>query len=142
MIRVTRLYRFAASHRLHNGALSEEQNRVLYGKCNNPYGHGHNYVLEVQVRGPIDPSTGRGVAPAALDQLVRSEVLEPFDHRNLNTEVAAFAEVVPTTENIAVEVRRRLALKWRETFPRGWPVLDSVRIAETARNLFELTERQ
>ena len=75
MFRVTRRYRFAASHRLHAPQLSEEENRRVYGKCNNPYGHGHNYVLEVSARGPLDPSTGRAVDPAALDELVARHVL-------------------------------------------------------------------
>ena len=95
MFRVTRRYEFAASHRLHSSELSEDENRSLYGKCNNPYGHGHNYVVDVSVRGPRDLATGRAVDIGVLDGLVRREVLQPFDHRNLNREVAAFSSGVP-----------------------------------------------
>lgn len=138
MIRVTRRYRFSASHRLHAAAFSDAENRALYGKCNNPYGHGHDYVLEVSVRGPVDRVSGRAVDLDALDRLVRGHVLEPFDHRDLNTEVPAFAGVVPTTENLAVEIRSRLARKWSGAFPDAWPKLERIRIQETKRNTFEL----
>lgn len=139
MFRVTRRYRFAASHRLHTPQLNEEENRRLYGKCNNPYGHGHNYEVEVSVVGPADPATGYAVDPAALDRLVAREVLEPFDHRNINAEVAGFERAVPTSENLAVEICRRLKRKWAGAFPGQWPRLDRVRIAETERNIFEIT---
>src|SRR6476646_11832298 len=94
---LTRRYRFAASHRLHSDAMSAAENRELYGKCNNPYGHGHNYVIEVSVRGPLDGVTGRTVDTARLDELVRAQVIVPFDHHNLNAEVAEFARTVPTS---------------------------------------------
>jgi 6-pyruvoyltetrahydropterin/6-carboxytetrahydropterin synthase len=110
----------------------------LYGKCNNPYGHGHNYVVEVSVRGPVEGSTGRAVDTAALDELVRREVLTPFDHKNLNLEVAVFAGVVPTSENLGVEICRRLKRSWKEVFPGQWPKLERIRIGETARNIFEV----
>ena len=100
MFRVTRQYRLAASHRLHSAALSEEQNQALYGKCNNPYGHGHNYVVDVSARGPLDERTGRVLDIRLLDQLVARQVLEPFEHRNLNVEVGLFEKVVPTSENL------------------------------------------
>ena len=93
MFRVTRRYRFSASHRLHTAALSDDDNRRLYGKCNNPFGHGHNYVVEVSARGPADEATGMAVNPAALDALVGREVIAAFDHRDLSTEIAAFAGV-------------------------------------------------
>jgi 6-pyruvoyltetrahydropterin/6-carboxytetrahydropterin synthase len=137
MFRVTRRYRFSASHRLHAPELSAEENRALYGKCNNPYGHGHNYELEVSVRGPLD-GAGRAVDPRALDALVAREAVGPFDHRNLNSEVEAFARAVPTSENLALEVCRRLKASWRQAFPGEWPKLDRVRIAETANNIFEI----
>ena len=137
MFRVTRRYRFTASHRLHSVRLSQAENRALYGKCNNPYGHGHNYVIEVSVRGPLD-SAGRAVDTLTLDQLVSRQVLQPFDHRNLNAEVAAFAERVPTSENLGVEICRRLKQHWAEVFPGGWPELDKIRIEETPRNIFEV----
>ncbi len=138
MFRVTRQYRFAASHRLHAAQLGEEENRALYGKCNNPHGHGHNYVVEISARGPADPVTGRAVDTARLDRLVAREVLEPFDHRNLNDGVEAFSSAVPTSENLAVEIWRRLERNWNSEFPETWPRLQKVRIAETARNIFEI----
>ena len=138
MFRVTRRYEFAASHRLHSGQLSEEANRRLYGKCNNPYGHGHNYVVEVSARGPADGATGRAIDTARLDELVERQVLRTFGHRNLNADLDAFAGVVPTSENLGVEICRRLKRNWGETFPGAWPKLEKVRIAETARNIFEI----
>jgi 6-pyruvoyltetrahydropterin/6-carboxytetrahydropterin synthase len=138
VFRVTRRYTFAASHRLHSGELSEEENRRLYGKCNNPHGHGHNYVVEVSVRGPLDGATGRAVDIAVLDELVQREVVRPFDHRNLNQEVAAFARVVPTSENLGFEICRRLKRNWKQVFPGEWPKLEKIRIGETARNIFEV----
>ncbi len=137
MFRVTRRYRFAASHRLHAAELSDEQNRDLYGKCNHPFGHGHDYVLDVRVMGPQDSLTGLAVDAAALDELVRRRVLLEFDHHDLNSEVEAFARAVPTSENLAGEICRRLKQDWRASFPGEWPKLDAVRIEETARNAFE-----
>ncbi len=93
MIRVTRKYRFSSSHRLHATGLSDAENAVLYGKCNNPYGHGHDYEIEVSARGPLEPRSGRAIDPAALDRLVEEQVLRPFDHKYLNTESAAFQQV-------------------------------------------------
>jgi 6-pyruvoyltetrahydropterin/6-carboxytetrahydropterin synthase len=139
VFRVTRRYEFAASHRLHSGELSAEENRRLYGKCNNPHGHGHNYVVEVTVRGPLDGATGRAVDIAALDELVARDVVRPFDHRNLNREVAAFARVVPTSENLGFEICRRLKRDWEQAFPGKWPKLEKIRIGETARNIFEVS---
>ena len=138
MFRVTRRYEFAASHRLHSEGLSEDENRKLYGKCNNPYGHGHNYVVEVSVRGPVDPATGQAVEIGVLDALVRREIVAPFDHRNLNREIAAFGEVVPTSENLGVEICRRLKRNWEQAFPGEWPKLEKIRIGETPRNIFEV----
>ncbi len=138
MFRVTRRYQFAASHRLHAHGLSDEENRRLYGKCNNPFGHGHNYVVEVSARGPADPGTGSAVDPRRLDELVAREVLAPFDHRNLNCDVEAFRHLTPTSENLALEICRRLKHSWPAMFPGEWPKLEKVRIAETARNIFEM----
>jgi len=138
VFRVTRRYGFAASHRLHAPQLSAEENRELYGKCNNPYGHGHNYTVEVSARGPADQKTGLAVDMSLLDGMVARLVLQPFGHRNLNAEVESFAEVVPTSENLAVEICRRLKRNWSAVFPGEWPKLEKVRIAETARNIFEI----
>jgi 6-pyruvoyltetrahydropterin/6-carboxytetrahydropterin synthase len=137
VFRVTRRYEFAASHRLHAAQLNEEENRLLYGKCNNPYGHGHNYVVEVSVWGPLDAATGRAVDPKQLDELVARQVLEPFGHRNLNEDVN-FASVVPTSENLAAEICHRLKQNWSAAFPGPWPRLEKIRIAETPRNIFEI----
>ena len=138
MIQVTRRYEFSASHRLHAPALTEEENRRLYGKCNNPFGHGHNYVLEVSVRGPVEARSGRAVDPAALDHLVREKVVRAFDHKNLNEQIEAFEHVVPTSENLGLLIHRRLKQGWPGVFPGQWPQLEKVRIAETARNIFEV----
>ena len=142
MIRLTRRYRFSASHRLHAPGLSDEENRELYGKCNNPFGHGHNYELEVSVCGPLEARSGRAVDPRLLDELVRREVLEPFEHRNLNEESEAFRSVVPTSENLGREVVRRLKRNWRSVFPEEWPRLERVCIAETSRNIFEVSPHE
>jgi 6-pyruvoyltetrahydropterin/6-carboxytetrahydropterin synthase len=131
-MQLTSRYRFAASHRLHTPALTEEQNAQLYGKCNNPYGHGHDYVLDVTVEGPLDAS-GQIVNRDALDALVRTQVLRHVDHRDLNSEVAELAGRVTTTENLAFAVEGMLKSQW--TLPAR---LVRVRIAETARNTFEL----
>ena len=138
MIRVTRRYRFSASHRLHAPSLGDAENRELYGKCNNPYGHGHNYDLEVSVNGPVDGRSGRAVDIPLLDELVRRQVIEPFDHANLNEQVEAFRAEVPTSENLGREVIRRLKQNWRAAFPGEWPRLEKVCIAETSRNIFEV----
>jgi 6-pyruvoyltetrahydropterin/6-carboxytetrahydropterin synthase len=116
--------------------LSAAENRALYGKCNNPFGHGHNYVLDVSVRGPVDERSGRAVDPAELDRLVRERVLNEFDHKNLNEQVASFRDAVPTTENLGLLIHKRLQRAWPEMFPGPWPQLEKVRIAETERNIF------
>jgi len=138
MYRTTRQYRFAASHRLHSSELTDEENRRVYGKCNNPFGHGHNYVLDVSARGPVDEQTGWAVDVRKLDNLVTRQVLEPFDHRNLNEDAPAFRDIPPTTENLGVEICRRLKRNWKELFPGKWPKLEKIRIAETAKNIFEV----
>ena len=139
MIRVTRKYRFSASHRLHAAGLPDDKNRELFGKCDNPYGHGHNYEVEISARGPVEALSGRAVDLRLLDALVAEQVIGPLDHRNMNTDVAAFAHVVPTTENLAREIYRRLKSHWKSAFTGEWPVLEKVRIAETPRNIFEVS---
>jgi 6-pyruvoyltetrahydropterin/6-carboxytetrahydropterin synthase len=138
-IHVTRRYRFCASHRLHSRELSEVRNRELYGKCNNVYGHGHDYVLEVTVAGPLDKSTGRVCDPATLDALVTRYVLREVDHKNLNEDLAEFGESVPTSENLTRMIEARLKHAWTSAFPEEWPRLTRIRLAETKRNSFELT---
>ncbi len=113
MIYVTRRAEFSASHYYHNPALSPEENRRIFGKCNNPHGHGHNYALEVTVAGEVDPKTGMVMDLKELKQLLENEVMREMDHRFLNKEVREFATTIPTTENIAVEIWRRLEPKLR-----------------------------
>lgn len=125
-----RRYRFSASHRLHSTQLSEEENCRIYGKCNNPYGHGHNYILEVAVTGPVDPATGMIANLIDLDAFVEREVLQAFDHKSLNEDVAAFREKVPTTEYLCIEIYKRL-----KSFPAAG--LQRIRVEETANNSFE-----
>ena len=110
--------------------MSAEENRELYGKCNSPYGHGHNYVVEVAFTGAVDGETGMIANLGELDPFVEREVVEAFDHKYLNEEVAEFRSVVPTTENLAREVFRRL---------KGFQgaKLERVRIEETSKNSFE-----
>jgi 6-pyruvoyltetrahydropterin/6-carboxytetrahydropterin synthase len=129
-IELGRRYRFSASHRLHSAKLSEEENHRVYGKCNNPYGHGHNYVVEVNVSGTVDPATGMIANLGDLDSFVEREVIEPFDHKSLNEDVAAFRENVPTTENICKEIFERL-----KHFSKA--KLERVRVEETGNNTFE-----
>jgi 6-pyruvoyltetrahydropterin/6-carboxytetrahydropterin synthase len=137
MIRVTRRYRFAASHRLHSDRFSEQQNRELYGKCNNPRGHGHDYVLEVTATGPLDPVSGQAVNIPALDRLVTGQVVRDFDHKYVNADLAEFQHLVPTSENIIRVIEDRLKQHWRAAFPGEWPRLESIQLRETRRNRFE-----
>jgi 6-pyruvoyltetrahydropterin/6-carboxytetrahydropterin synthase len=132
-ISLTRRYRFAASHRLHTTKLSEAENKRVYGKCSNPHGHGHNYTLEVTITGPVDSETGMIANIGELDPFVRREVIEPFDQKFLNEEVDEFRGQVATTENVAREIFRRL-----KTFPLAR--LERVRIEETSKNSFEITD--
>jgi 6-pyruvoyltetrahydropterin/6-carboxytetrahydropterin synthase len=138
MIHLTRRYHFSASHRLHSDEISEQANQELYGKCNNPWGHGHNYEIEVTVSGPVDDRTGRAIDLHDLDALVERTITGPLDHRNLNKEVPEFQQLVPTTENLGLIVDQRLRGAWPTAFPGPTPILQSVRIHETARNIFEV----
>lgn len=131
-MRLTRRYRFAASHRLNTEALTPEQNARLYGKCNNPFGHGHDYVLDVTVEGQPDAS-GQLVNRESLDAVVAGQVLARLDHRNLNGDVAELRGKVATTENLASSIEKMLAGGW--TLPAR---LARVRVSETDRNTFEL----
>jgi 6-pyruvoyltetrahydropterin/6-carboxytetrahydropterin synthase len=130
---LTRRYRFAASHRLYSAAFSDEDNKRLYGKCGNPYGHGHNYIVEVTVTGPVDPATGMVANLGDLDPFVEREVVEPFDQKYLNEEISEFRDRVPTTENVCREIYRRL-----KSFPKAR--LERVRIEETSNNSFEFAD--
>ena len=134
-ITLTRCYRLAASHRLYSPKLSEAENRRVYGKCCNPHGHGHNYVVEVTLTGPVDPVTGMVANLGELDPFVEREVIGAFDHKNLNEEVGEFQACVPTTENLLRVIYRRL-----EKFPAAH--LERVRIEETSNNSFELSREE
>jgi 6-pyruvoyltetrahydropterin/6-carboxytetrahydropterin synthase len=127
---LTRRYRFSASHRLHSTELSEEENRRTFGKCNNPFGHGHNYFLEVTVSGPVDEGTGMVCNLGDLDDFVEREVLGRYDLENLNM-LQEFAQTVPTTENLCVEIFEILQRGFR------FAHLEKVRIEETMMNSFE-----
>ena len=127
---LTRRYMFSASHRLHSEHMSESENTAIYGKCNNPYGHGHNYSLEVTVSGPVDQSTGMVCNLTDLDGFVQSEILERFDLQNLNT-LPEFAENVPTTENLCIAIYDILQRGFRHAH------LQKVRFEETMMNSFE-----
>src|SRR5207249_8953101 len=125
-IELGRRYRFSASHRLHSPHLSEEENCRVFGKCNNPYGHGHNYVLEVSMAGDVDPATGMIANLADLDAFVERQVLEELDHKSLNQDVPAFREKVPTTENLCIEIYQRL-----KSFSQA--KLERIRVQEIGR---------
>ena len=108
MIYLTRRAEFSASHYYHSPALTAEENRRLFGKCNNPHGHGHNYVLEVTVRGAVDARSGMVVDLKQLKEVLQREVIDVLDHRFLNEEVPVFRHLIPTTENLAVEIWKRI----------------------------------
>jgi 6-pyruvoyltetrahydropterin/6-carboxytetrahydropterin synthase len=132
---LTRRYMFSASHRLHSEEMSAEKNREVYGKCNNPYGHGHNYSVEITVSGPIDGQTGMVCNLVDLDELVREQMVERYDHQNLNC-LAEFAGQVPTTENLCISIFDLLKHKIVK-LGLGKAHLERVRIEETMLNSFE-----
>lgn len=127
---LTKRYRFPASHRLHVDDLSEAENQRVYGKCNNPHGHGHNYALEVTVSGKVDPETGMVCNLADLDGFVNEAIVARYDHVDLNT-LPEFATIVPTTENLCMAIFDRL-----KAF--GHAKVERIRIEETRKNSFEL----
>jgi 6-pyruvoyltetrahydropterin/6-carboxytetrahydropterin synthase len=113
MVYLTRKAEFSASHYYHSDDLSPEENRRLFGRCNNPNGHGHNYTLEVTVKGEVDGRSGFVIDLKELKEIMNREVLDLLDHRFLNKEIAEFSTQVPTTENLAVFIWQRLAPKFR-----------------------------
>ncbi len=131
---LSRRYVLSASHRLYSEAYSEEKNRAVYGKCSNPHGHGHNYVVEVTVGGQVDPVTGMVCNLADLDRCVQSEVIDRFDHTNLNFDERFTAEV-PTTENLCIAIHDLLAAHFVHAD------LERVRVEETRNNFFEYSGR-
>jgi len=130
MVYLTRKIEFSASHLYHNPAFSAEENRRVFGKCNNPHGHGHNYALEVTVSGPVSAETGMVCNLVEMDEVVRRDVLERFDHQNLNV-LKDFSALVPTTENLAEVVYDILKQSFHAVH------LEQVRIEETMMNSFE-----
>ena len=130
---LTRKAEFSASHVCTNPALSRAENRALYGANANPNGHGHNFVLEVTIEGDPDPVTGMVFDLRHLKEIIHSEVVDPMDHRFLNHEIPPFDRVVPTTENLAIEIWKRL--EWKIAAPgtpRQQAHLKNVRLYETA----------
>ena len=127
---LTRRYMFSASHRLHSPELSEAENQRIYGKCNNPHGHGHNYMLEVTVSGRVDDATGMVCNLVDLDGFVQKEILERFDLQNLNT-LPEFDSLVPTTESLSIVIYEIMQRSFRLAH------LEKVRIEETMMNSFE-----
>ncbi len=130
---LSRRYHLSASHRLHTEAYTEEQNRATYGKCSNPHGHGHNYTIEVTLGGPVDATTGMVCDLGELDAFARINLLDRFDHMNLNT-LSAFRDVVSTTENFTIEVHRIFTAF-------SGAKLTRVKIEETSNNSFEYAEQ-
>ena len=135
---LTRKYFFSASHRLHTPALSELDNARVFGKCNNPYGHGHNYEVEVTVRGPVCPDTGLVVNRKMLDDYVQERVVLRFAYKNVNLDISELKGLVPTTENLAIVIADLLSSDWTAHFGASGPVLTRLHIQETDRNGFEL----
>jgi 6-pyruvoyltetrahydropterin/6-carboxytetrahydropterin synthase len=131
MVYVTRREVFSAAHRLYNENLSEDENKILYGKCNNPFGHGHNYTLEVIVAGKVNPETGYVIDLKLLKDIIRKNVIDKVDHHNLNCDVDFMKGVIPTTENLVVEIWKQLNGK----IPAG--KLYSIKIYETENNYVE-----
>jgi 6-pyruvoyltetrahydropterin/6-carboxytetrahydropterin synthase len=127
---LTRRYMFSASHRLHNDAMSIEENAATYGKCNNPHGHGHNYSIEVTVSGQVNQSTGMICNLVELDGFVQREIVDRFDIQNLNL-TPEFAATIPTTENLCAVIHDILQRGFTQAH------LEKVRIQETMMNSFE-----
>src|SRR5215470_5864098 len=126
-VHLTRRCMFSASHRLHSDEMSAEENLATYGKCNNPYGHGHNYTVEVTVSGPVDAPTGMVCNLVDLDGFVHKRVLDRFDHQNLNL-LDEFRDTVPTTENLCIAIYEIVKRGFRHAH------LEKVRIEETMMN--------
>jgi 6-pyruvoyltetrahydropterin/6-carboxytetrahydropterin synthase len=137
-MKLTTRYPFSAAHRLHSNQLSEDANWAVYGRCNNPYGHGHNYWLEVTVAGEPDADTGMLVERKQLDECVREEILSRVSHMNLNEQVDELKDLVPTTENVAYVFADWLKSGWQKHFTDGAVRFDRIRIYETRNNRFEI----
>jgi 6-pyruvoyltetrahydropterin/6-carboxytetrahydropterin synthase len=138
MISLTRRYHFPASHRLHSPRLSEAENTRLYGKCNNPFGHGHDYTLELTVTGELDANSGLFLPPARLDAFVQEKILRLFAYRNINLDVPQFANLVPTTENVLRVIGELVLEHWAAWFGDLKIHVSRIQLQETGRNGFEL----
>jgi 6-pyruvoyltetrahydropterin/6-carboxytetrahydropterin synthase len=138
VISQTRCYRFPASHRLHSARLSRTENLRVYGKCNNPFGHGHDYVLEITVSGELNAETGLLIPLPELDRFVKESVLRHFAYRNLNVDVLQFANLVPTTENMLRVIADLVSESWIATFGDLPVRVSRIQLQETDRNGFEL----
>jgi 6-pyruvoyltetrahydropterin/6-carboxytetrahydropterin synthase len=130
---ITRRFHFSASHRVYNPKLSDEENFKIYGKCSNPNGHGHNYIMDVTVSGSVDEKTGFVMDLSELKNLVQAEILEAVDHRNLNTDVDFMMDVMPTTENVARKFWKRIENKINNSERK----LYSIKLQETVNNSVE-----
>ncbi|GFU80784.1 6-pyruvoyl tetrahydrobiopterin synthase [Trichonephila clavipes] len=131
IVKITRIESFSAAHRLHSPFLSQEENQCTYGKCNNPYGHGHNYKVEVTVKGKVDPVTGMVMNITDLKKILQETVMELLDHKHLDNDVPYFKEIVSTTENLSVFIWNQLS----HSLPAG--TLHCVKIHETDKNVVE-----
>lgn len=135
IVSITRILRFNAAHRVHNPALSDEENVRLFGKCNNPNWHGHNYTLEVTVEGTPEPKTGYVMDLGDLKRIANAELIQHLDHRNLNLDVPFLAGIIPTTENLVVAC-------WRILAPLIGPArLTKMRLWETENHYVEYDGR-
>lgn len=136
---LTRRYRFSASHRLHSPELSDSENARVFGKCNNPFGHGHDYVLEVGIVGPVHPLTGLIIPIPELDAFIERYVLRLFANKNINRDVLEFSgRLTATSENIALVIAGIIQQHWPGHFGTTAARLDRIHIQETDRNGFEL----
>ena len=140
MTRLSQTFEFSASHRLHNPALSDEQNRRTFGKCNNPHGHGHNYQVQVTLAGTPDPASGLLVDVPTFERVVKETVIDRFDHKNLNVELSEFAELIPSVENIARVIYGLLNPKFTAAGDAGAGRLASVTVWETPKTWCEYSE--
>ncbi|MFH0734400.1 MAG: 6-carboxytetrahydropterin synthase [bacterium] len=131
MVYLTRREVFSASHRLHNNNLSDSENLRIFGKCNNPHGHGHNYILEVTVCGDVNPNTGYVIDLTKLKQILKENIIDHLDHKHLNYDVQFLKDIIPTTENLTIAIWNQLIDKIIECN------LYSVKIFETENNYFE-----
>lgn len=136
MVYVTRKAHFNAAHRLHNPDKSEEWNREVFGKCNNPNWHGHNYVIEVTVVGQPDPETGYVIDLGKLKEIISQKIIEPCDHKNLNLEVPFLEGIIPSSENL-VKVFYEQIEKDVKNASSDNARLYSVKLYETERNIAE-----